>query len=91
MKVKHVQVETVQEKYMQDGELDANRDGQSIPVATGKYDEHGSSSGSYKNQRMKKGMTILNKPECLSRPLGAECGNTAKENSGGVGGGRRQR
>ena len=36
-------------------------------------------------------MNILNNPEYLSRPLGAECGNNAKGNSDGVGGGRRQR
>ena len=38
----------------------------------------------------KRGMTIPNNPDYLSRPLGAECGNTAKGNSGGVGGGRKQ-
>ena len=35
-------------------------------------------------------MTIPNNPECLSRPLGGEFGNTAKVKSGGVGGGRRK-
>ena len=35
-------------------------------------------------------MTIPNKPECLSRPPGAECGNTDKGKSGGVGGGIQQ-
>ena len=35
-------------------------------------------------------MTIPKKQECLSWPLGAECGNTAKGNLGGGGRGRRQ-
>ena len=63
---------------MQDGALAADRDRQSIFVATGKDAEHRSISGGYKTRRRKKGMTIPNNPECLSRPLGDECGNTAK-------------
>ena len=76
---------------MQNGALAANGDGQSISGATGKYNEHGSSGGGYKTRRRKKGMTILKNLECLSRTLGAECGNTAKGKSGGVGGGRQKR
>ena len=76
---------------MQDGSLASDRDGRSIYGATGKYYEHGSSNVSYKTRRGKKGMTIPNNPECLSRPLGAECGNTSKGKSGGVGGGRQKR
>ena len=36
----------------------------------------------YKNRGRKNGMTTPNNPECLSRPLGEECGNTAKGKSG---------
>ena len=76
---------------MQDGALASNRYGQSISGATGKYDEHGSGGGSYKTRRRKKGVTILNNPQRLSRPLGAECENTPKEKWGGVGGEIEQR
>ena len=76
---------------MQDGAIPSNRDGQGMSIATGKYADHGSISGSYKTQRSKKGVTIPNNPECLSRPLGVECGNTAKGGLGGVGGVKRQR
>ena len=75
---------------MQDGALVADRDRQIISGATGKDSEHGISSRGYKTRKRKKGMTILNNPECPSRPLGDECGNTDKVNSGGVGGGRKQ-
>ena len=71
---------------MQDGSLASDRDGQGISGATGKDAEHSSRSGGYKTRRRKKGVTIPNNPECLSRTLGAECGNTAKGKSGGVGG-----
>ena len=76
---------------MQDVALTADGDGQSISRATGKHAEHRSSGGSLKNRRKKKRMTIPNNPECLSRPPGAEFGNTAKRKSGGVRGGRQQR
>ena len=76
---------------MQDGALASNVNGQSISGATGKYAEHGSSSGGYKTRRRKKGMTIPNNQECLSQPLSDECDNTAKGKSGGVGGVIRQR
>ena len=69
---------------MQYGALDPDRDGKIISKATGKYAEHGSSGGGYKTRRRKKGITIPNNLECLSGPLGAECGNTAKGNLGGV-------
>ena len=72
---------------MKDGAIAADRDGQIILGATGKDADHGSG---YKTRRRKKGMNILNNPECLSRPLGGECGNNAKVNSGGVGEGRRK-
>ena len=75
---------------MQDGSLASDRDGQGISGATGKYANHGNSSGGYKTIRRKKGMTNPKNPERLSRPLGDECGNTAKVKSGGVGGGRLQ-
>ena len=72
---------------MQDGKLASNGDGKGISGETGKDAEHGSSRGSYKTQRRKKGMTIPNNPECLSGPLGSECGNNAKGKLGGVRGG----
>ena len=75
---------------MQDGALATDGYGQSIYGAMGKYSENRSSGSGYKTRRREKGMTILNNPECLSRPLGSECGNTAKGKSGGVVGGRRQ-
>ena len=75
---------------MQDVALASNGDGQSISGATGKYAEHGSSSSGYKTQRRRKGMTTPNNKECLSRTLGAECGNNAKGKLGGVGGGKQQ-
>ena len=75
---------------MQDGALAYDGYGKGISEATGKYAEHRSSSGGYKTQRRKKGMTIPNHPESLYRTLGAECRNTARGKSGGVGGGRRQ-
>ena len=75
---------------MQDGALASNGYGQGISRATGKDAEHRISSVGYKTQRRKKGMTIPNNPECLYRSLGAEYGNTAKVNSGGVGGGRKK-
>ena len=73
---------------MQYGALADKGYGKSISGAPGKDAEHGFSGGGYKTRRRKKGMTILNNLECLSRTLGAECGNTAKGESGGVGGGR---
>ena len=76
---------------MKYGALAADGDMKSISGATGKYAEHGSSSGGYKTQRREKGMTNLNNPECLSWTLGDECGNTSKVNLDGVGLGRRQR
>ena len=75
---------------MQDGALASYGDGQGISIVTGKDADHGSSIGSYKTRRRKKGMTIPNNPECLSRPMGADCGNTSKGKSGGVRGGRQQ-
>ena len=47
---------------MKDGALADDGDGKIISGATGKYSEHGSSDGGYKNRRMKKGMTIPNNP-----------------------------
>ena len=76
---------------MQDGALAADGDVKSISGATGKDAEHGSSGGGFKTRRKKEGMTIPNNPECLSRPLGDECGNTAKGKPVGVRGRRRQR
>ena len=75
---------------MQDGTLASHGDEQGIFKATGKDSEHRSSSGGYITRRRKKGVTILNNPECPSRPLGAEFGNTAKGKSGGVREGRQQ-
>ena len=75
---------------MQDGALASDGYGIDISGATGKDAEHRSSNGGYKTQRRKKGTNIPNNPECLYRPLGAEFGNTAKGNSSGIGGGRRQ-
>ena len=75
---------------MQYGTLAATRDGQSISGATGKDAEPRSSGGGNKTQGRKKEMTIPNNPKCLSRPLGTECGNTAKGKSSGVGVKRRQ-
>ena len=75
---------------MQDGAIASDGYVKGIYRATGKYADHGSSRCGYKTRRRKKGMTIPNNPECLSRPMGAECGNTSKRKSGGVRGGRRQ-
>ena len=69
---------------MKYGALSSNRDGKGRSRATGKDVDHMSRSGGYKTRRRKKGMTIPNNPECLSWPLGSECGNTAKGKSGGV-------
>ena len=63
---------------MQYGALAANKYRQRISGATGKDTEHGSSNGCYKTRRRTKKMTILNKPECIYRPLESEYGNTAK-------------
>ena len=76
---------------MQDRALATAGYGQSISRATGNNSEHGSSGGGYKTQRSKKGVTILNNPECRSRTLGTECGNNAKGKSDSVGGGIRPR
>ena len=76
---------------MQDGALAADGGRQSVYVKTGKDDEHRSIGGGYKTRSMIKGMTILNNPECLSRRLGGECGNTVKVKSGDFGEGRQQR
>ena len=76
---------------MQDVTLASDRDVQIIYGATGKYSENGSSNGGYKTRRREKEMTIQNNLECLSRLLGAECGNTAEVKLDGVGGGRRKR
>ena len=75
---------------MQDGAIASDGYVKGIYRATGKYAEHGSSSGGYKIQRSKKGMTIPNNPECLSQPLGDECGNIAKGKWGGDGRRRRK-
>ena len=75
---------------MQDGALSSDGDGQGISRATGKDAEHRSSRDGYKTRRSKKGMTIQNNPECLSLPLGGECGNNSKGKSGCVGGGRQK-
>ena len=76
---------------MQYGALAAYGDGKIISITTGKDAEHGNIVSGYRTRRREKEVTILNYPECLSRPLGSECGNTAKGKLGGVGGGRRQR
>ena len=76
--MKHVHVETVQEQAIQYGALDADGDVKIISGATGKDADHRSSGGGYKIKRRKRGATIVNNPECLYRPLGAECGNNAK-------------
>ena len=55
---------------MKDGALASHGDGKGISRATGKDAEHGSNSDGYKTRGNKKGMTIPNNPECLSRPLG---------------------
>ena len=75
---------------MQNGALSDDIYGQSIYGATGKYAEHGISGGSYKTLRRKMEMNILNNPACLYRPLGYECEDTAKRNSGSVRGVRQQ-
>ena len=75
---------------MKYGSLAADRDSQIISGATGKYPEHRSSDGSYKTGGRKKWMTIPNNPECLSRTLGEECGNTDKGKLGGFGGVRQK-
>ena len=75
---------------MQNGALFANVNVQSIFGATGKDSEHGIRGGGYKTRKMEKGLTILNNPECISPPLGAEYGDISKGKSGGVGGGRQQ-
>ena len=75
---------------MQDGALAADGDGKSILGSTGRDAEHRRSGDGYKTQRRKNMMTILNSPECLSWPLGAECGNTANGKSDGVRGGRHK-
>ena len=73
---------------MQDGAFAFYRYGKGVSRVTGKYAEHGSSSGGYKTRGRKKVMTISNNPDYLTRPLVAECGNIAKGKSGGVSGGR---
>ena len=75
---------------MQYGALVFDGYGQDISRATGKYTGHRSSSGGYKTQRRKKGMTNTKKPDFLSRYVGAECGNNSKGKLGGFGRGRRQ-
>ena len=45
---------------MKDGALASKVYGKGIPRATGKDDDHRSSSGGHKTQRRKKGMTIPN-------------------------------
>ena len=63
---------------MQAGALSADGDGQSISGAAGKDNEHGISNGGYKTRSRKRGVTIPNNPDSLSRPPGAECGDTEK-------------
>ena len=48
--------------YKQNGVLDSHGGGQGISRATGKYAEHGSSSGGYKTWRRIKGVHIPNNP-----------------------------
>ena len=69
---------------MQDDAVVADGDGKGISRANSKDDEHRISSGGYKTKGRKKGMTIPNNPDCLSRFWGAECGNNAKGKSVGV-------